>query len=41
VIVDTRTAEVLREAGGFALRPLTERAVRGFGTVQPIAVRRL
>jgi adenylate cyclase len=41
VIVDYRTAEVLREAGGFALRPMTERAVRGFGTIQPIAVRRL
>jgi adenylate cyclase len=41
VIVDDRTARALREVGGYALRHMTERAVRGFGTIQPITVRRL
>lgn len=41
VIVDERTAGVLRDLGGYALRPMTERALRGFGVVRPITVRRL
>jgi adenylate cyclase len=41
VIVDERTARALRELGGYALRPLTERVMRGFGHVQPIGVRRI
>ena len=41
VICDVETANALAERGGYAVRPLTERFVRGFGPVQPIAVRRL
>ena len=41
VICDEATASVARETPGYVLRPLTERAIRGFGTVQPIAVRRV
>jgi len=41
VICDLETAATVRDLGGYAVRPLTERFVRGFGTVQPIAVRRL
>lgn len=40
VICDEKTAAVAREAG-FATRPLTARPMRGFGTVQPIALRRV
>jgi adenylate cyclase len=41
VICDEVTAEAVSGLGGYALRPLVERAIRGFGTIQPIAVRRL
>jgi adenylate cyclase len=41
VICDDATAEAIRGRPGYALRPLTERAVRGFGSLRPIAVRRL
>jgi adenylate cyclase len=41
VICDQNTAEILKSVGGYALRPLTERSLRGFGTLQPVAVRRL
>lgn len=40
VICDTETARVLRDCGGFVVRPLTERFVRGFGSVRPMSVRR-
>lgn len=41
VICDLVTAESLREVPGVVLRPLTERTIRGFGVVTPVAVRRL
>lgn len=41
VICDDTTAAVVREIAGYATRPLTERSIRGFGAVAPIAVRRL
>lgn len=41
VICDLETAAAVREIGGYVVRPLTERFVRGFGSVQPISVRRL
>ncbi|MDX6296312.1 MAG: adenylate cyclase [Nocardioidaceae bacterium] len=41
VIGDTTTAEALRGTPGFSLRPLTERSLRGFGMVQPVAIKRL
>ncbi len=40
VICDTETAQALRECGGFVVRPLTERSVRGLGSVRPMSVRR-
>lgn len=41
VICDVETSDAIRETAGYAVRPLTERVVHGFGTVQPISVRRL
>ena len=41
VICDDATADAIRGRPGYALRPLTERAVRGFGSLRPFAVRRL
>jgi adenylate cyclase len=41
VICDVVTAEALRDVPGVVLRPLTDRAVRGFGVVTPVAVRRM
>lgn len=41
VICDAETAAALLEVPGFATRTLTERPIRGFGAVAPIAVRRL
>jgi adenylate cyclase len=41
VICDEATASAVRGRPGYALRPLTERAVRGFGSLRPYAVRRL
>lgn len=40
VICDPRTAEAVVELGGYSTRPLTERFLRGFGTVEPVSVRR-
>jgi adenylate cyclase len=39
IIIDARTAELL-PADQFETRPLTARPVRGFGLVEPVAVRR-
>ena len=41
VICDQETADGLRSLPGYVTRPMTERPVRGFGAVQPVAVRRL
>jgi adenylate cyclase len=41
VICDVVTADALRDTPGIVLRPLTERAIRGFGVVAPVAVRRM
>jgi len=41
VIADQTTARAVRGLAGYATRPLPERPVRGFGQVQPIAVRRI
>lgn len=41
VICDGVTADALRGVPGYSQRPLTERALRGFGMVQPVAIRRL
>jgi adenylate cyclase len=41
VICDVVTADALRDQPGVVLRPLTERSIRGFGVVTPVAVRRL
>jgi adenylate cyclase len=41
VICDATTADALRGRPGYAVRPLTERAVRGFGNLKPFAVRRI
>lgn len=41
VICDDATAGVVREVSGYAVRVLTERTLRGFGAVAPVAVRRV
>lgn len=41
VICDERTAQALGDVQGYVTRPLTERPLRGFGSVQPISVRRI
>ncbi len=41
VICDVVTAAAVRDVPGIAVRPLTERVIRGFGAVRPMAVRRL
>jgi adenylate cyclase len=41
VICDQETADAVRDKAEYVVRPLTERAIRGFGTVQPISVRRI
>jgi adenylate cyclase len=41
VICDTTTAEAVRGRADYAVRPLTERSVRGFGNLRPFAVRRI
>jgi adenylate cyclase len=40
VICDQETADAVRSLPGYVTRPMTERTVRGFGIVQPVAVRR-
>lgn len=41
VICDVATADALRNVPGYSQRRLTERAVRGFGMVHPVAIKRL
>jgi adenylate cyclase len=41
VICDEATAEALEDKPGLVFRALTDREIRGFGVVRPIAVRRL
>lgn len=41
VICDVVTAQALLDVPGFSQRPLTERGLRGFGMVQPVAIKRL
>jgi adenylate cyclase len=41
VICDSATADAIHGRSGYAVRPLTERAVRGFGNLKPFAVRRV
>jgi adenylate cyclase len=41
VICDEATARALRTVAGYSQRPLTERGLRGFGMVSPIAIKRL
>jgi len=41
VICDQETADAVRSLPGYVTRSMTERPVRGFGVVQPVAVRRL
>jgi adenylate cyclase len=41
VICDMATAEAMRDVDGYSQRRLTERALRGFGMVTPIAIKRL
>lgn len=40
VIADQATADAVDTLDGYAARPLSERPIRGFGPVQPFAVRR-
>lgn len=41
VICDVATADAMLDVPGFSQRPLTERGLRGFGMVQPVAIKRL
>jgi adenylate cyclase len=41
VICDLATAQALRDLPGYAQRRLTERALRGFGMVQPVTIKRV
>jgi len=41
VICDIVTADALRDVAGYSQRRLTDRALRGFGMVQPVAIKRL
>ncbi len=41
VICDTATAEALHDVEGYSQRPLSERALRGFGMVLPVAIKRV
>ncbi len=41
VICDQVTADALKDVAGYVVRALTEREIRGIGSVQPISVRRL
>ena len=41
VICDLATADVLRDVRGYSQRRLAERALRGFGMVSPVAIKRL
>lgn len=40
VICDAATAAAVQDVEGYAARAMTEREIRGFGTVQPISIRR-
>jgi adenylate cyclase len=41
VICDTTTAEAMRDVEGYSQRTLTDRPLRGFGMMTPVAIRRL
>jgi len=41
VICDIATADAMRDVAGYSQRRLTDRALRGFGMVQPVAIKRL
>ena len=41
VICDPTTAAAMLEVEGFSQRPLTERGLRGFGLISPVAIKRL
>jgi adenylate cyclase len=41
VICDVATAEAMHSVPGYSQRRLTERALRGFGMVQPVAIKRV
>lgn len=41
VLCDAVTAEAVRGIGGYVARSMTARQIRGFGTMQPISIRRL
>ena len=41
VLCDAATAEAVREVAGYAARPMSAREIRGFGTLQPISIRRV
>lgn len=41
VICDPTTAAVMRDVEGYSQRPLTERGLRGFGLISPVAIKRL
>jgi adenylate cyclase len=40
VLCDAATADAVREAGRYVVRAMTARQIRGFGTLQPISIRR-
>jgi adenylate cyclase len=41
VICDTATAEAMRDVEGYSQRRLTDRPLRGFGMVSPVAIKRV
>jgi adenylate cyclase len=41
VLSDAATADAVRDTGDYVARPMTARQVRGFGTLQPISIRRV
>jgi adenylate cyclase len=40
VLCDAATADAVRDLGAYAVRPMTARQIRGFGTMQPVSVTR-
>jgi adenylate cyclase len=41
VLCDAATADAVRDAGRYVVRAMTARQIRGFGTMQPISIRRI
>ena len=41
VICDVTTCTAMTEVDGYAVRRLTQRAIRGFGVVEPVSIRRI